>query len=337
MADDNMVTDPVGSQMEQSAAEGDQAIQSQPPPGQGDVAPQQDPVQALQAKEDDTVSSGDGTDAQRPKGTLSDQRKAILAKDPKAKLPATPSMQAQYIQLVTRFLLFIHDIRHTKDVKSPCENFIRQMNNPKLSVAQAVGQATANAIFILHNGAKHQKVSYNPNVMFRAADECVIAMYLMGSARGIFQGVPKFRGKKAGVKYKFDDSEKMLILKAKMYAVQWFGHLMVKSGQISPQDQKQAQDHWQKMIKQEISSGQVTDAHVNALMQNPKVKEQMSQVAPDNTPSGNEASLDTSTGQAQQQGQAQPQPQGQGQAGGGGDQDVAPEQPPQGGDQPEQQ
>lgn len=324
MAD--LITDPVGQQMAQSAQQGEQAIESQPPPGQGDVAPQQDPVAALQAKEDDTVSSGDGTNTQRPKGTVDDQRKAILAKNPHAKLPATPAMQAQYVQIITRFMLFIHDTRHTQGNISPCESFIRQMNNPKLSVAQAVGQATASAIFILHNGAKHQKVQYNPNVLFRAADECAVAMYLMGNARGIFQGVPKFKGKKAGQKYTLEPAEKMLMMRVKMYAVQWFGHLMVRSGQISPQDQKAAQAHWEQQIKQEIASGKVTDAHVQQLMQNPGIRDQLSQVAPNQQPSGQNAALDNQTGQAQQPGQQDQQQGGQSEGGS----DVAPAQPPAG-------
>lgn len=324
MADQqNLVTDPVGQQMEQSAAQGEQAVQSQPPAGQGQMAPQQDPIAALQAKEQDTVSSGDGTNDQKPKGTLEDQRKEILAKNPKAKLPATPSMQAEYIQLVTRFGLMIHDIRQQKGMKSPCETFIRQMNNPKLSVAQAIGQATANGIFILHNAAKQQKVKYNPNVMFRAADECVAAMYLLGNARGIFQGVPPFKGKKAGVPYKFDHSEVMLMLKAKMYAVQWFGKLMLQSGQISPQDADAAKKHWDEQIKREIASGQVTDSHVKALMEHPDVKSQVDSAVPNQPPAQDAALADA---------QAQPgQPPQQGQQGADQGQGIAPPQPPQGG------
>ena len=323
MADNqNMVTDPVGQDMEQQAAQGEQAIQGQAPAGEGGVGPAQDPVSALQAKEQDTVSSGDSSGAQKPKGTLEDQRREILAKNPRAKLPATPSMQAEYIQIITRFFLYIHDTRQSATHKSPCELYLKQMNNPKLTVAQAVGQATATAIFILHNAAKHQKVKYNPNVLFRAADECCAAMYLMGCARGIFQNVPKFKGKKAGTKYTFEPAERMLLLKAKMFAVQFFGNLMKKSGQLSDQDATAAKKHWDDQIKREIASGQVTDAHVQQLMNNPQVKSQMQSVAPQGPPDQNAAISDSSGQQAQppQQGQ-QPPDQGQG---------VAPQQPPQG-------
>lgn len=305
MADD-MITSPIGQDMAQTAQQGAQALQQQPPAGEGQVAPQQDPSTQ--------VAQNNVSPQQRPKGTVQDQREAILKRDPHAKLPATKNMQDQYVQLVTRFLLYIDDLRMRpsqngqKGTHSPAETFINQMNNPKLSVDVAVGRATANALFILHNSAKQQHVSYNPNVMFRAADECVIAMYLLGSARGIFNGVPAFKGKEPGVPYKFDDSEKMLIMKAKIAAVQWFGNLMEKSGQITPQDRQAALQHFQNQIRQEVAEGKVTDNQVQAIMQKTHFADQLDQGGP----SPNNPSIDNSTGASPPPQQQQQPPQQQG-------------------------
>lgn len=306
MADD-LITNPIGQEMAQTAQQGEQALQQQPPPGEGQTAPQQDPTTQ--------VAQNNVSPEQRPKGTVQDQREATLKKDPNARLPATKNMQDQYIQLVTRFLLFIHDLRQGNQKgqqkqphhASPAENFINQMNNPKLDVATAVGRATANALFILHNSAKQQKVSYNPNVMFRAADECVIAMYLLGNARGIFNGVPKFKGKEVGKPYQFEPAEKMIVMKAKMVAVQWFGNLMQKSGEISPSDRQAAFHHWQQQIKQEVASGKVTDQQVQSIMQKSHFADQLNQ----GNPNPQNAAIDNSTGVAPQAPPQQQPPQGQ--------------------------
>lgn len=293
MAD--LITNPIGQDMVQAA--------------QGGVGGMPDPSTQ--------VAANQTSDQQRPKGTVQDQREATLSRDPNARLPATPNMQAQYTQLVTRFLLFVHDLRQKPVApgqskqdhhRSPAELFINQMNNPKLPVADAVGRATANALFILHNSAKQQKVSYNPNVMFRAADECVIAMYLLGNARGIFNGVPAFKGKQAGVPYKLDPSEKLIILRAKMAAVQWFGSLMQKSGQISPKERQAALQHWQQQIKQEVAQGKVTDSQVQNILQKSHFADHLqNQGGPDSQ----NASLDNSTGVAPNANPQPPQTQSQ--------------------------
>lgn len=259
---------------------------------------------------------------QRPVGTAQDQRDAEVAKDPSAKVQASPHEQAQYVQLVTRFILMISDNRkHSPDHPSPSEAALKQLNNPKLSVAQAVGQTTAQLIFILHNAAKSQKVQYDPDVLFHAADECIAATYLKGLARGLFHGVPDYKGIPSSGEYPFEPAEMHMLAQAKIYAVQWFGRLMQQTGQITPAEKNEAMNFWQQQIKREVNSGQVSDQTIEKLIR----AHMMSQ--------GDQPPSDTSdAGQAPQQGQqqqeqAQPEPQQPPPDQGGG---VAPQQPPAG-------
>lgn len=251
---------------------------------------------------------------QRPVGTAKDQRDAEISKDPSAKVQASPQEQAQYVQLVTRFILMISDNRqHSADHPSPSDAALKQLNNPKLSVAQAVGQTTAQLIFILHNAAKSQKVQYDPDVLFHAADECIAATYLKGLARGIFHGMPEYKGIPSSGEYPFEPAEMHMLAQAKIYAVQWFGRLMQQTGQITPAEKNEAMNFWQQQIKREVNSGQVSDQTIEKLIR----AHMMSQ--------GDQPPSDTSD-QGQPPQQAQPQPQPQPDQGGG----VAPQQPPAG-------
>jgi hypothetical protein len=339
MAD--LVTDSMGQSM--ADAGGGMAPQQTPQQQQGD--------QLQQQQQDDTQAPPAGRNDKGPprvKGTLDDRRKEILAKNPNAKLKATPDMQAEYIQVVTRFLLMLHDPRkNNKDPKtghqlpSPMEAALLQMNNRKLSPAQAIGRTTAQLLFIMHHSIKMQKAKVNPNVWFRAADECVIATYLLGHARGIFEGVPKYKPyrpkSQPGRKYDFDPTEKKILLQGKLEAVRWFGKLMQKAGEISPDMQKRAQQYWDQQIKQEIASGKVTDSHVSQMLKNPQVQSDISGFK-NGDPDAQSDSASASTASAQPA-QQPPAGQQQGQPPGGAPtpppaapaQGMAPPQNPQGG------
>ena len=224
--------------------------------------------QAQQTYENTPAGQPNDSGDQRPVGTAQDARDQELSKDPSAKVEASPHEQAQYVQLVTRFILMISDDRkHSPEHPSPSDAALKQLNNPKLSVAQAVGQTTAQLIFILHNAAKSQKVQYDPDVMFHAADECIAATYLKGLARGIFHGVPPYKGIPSSGEYPFEPAEMHMLAKAKIYAVQWFGRLMQQTGQITPAEKNEAMNFWQQQIKREVNSGQVSDQTIEKLIQ----------------------------------------------------------------------
>jgi hypothetical protein len=266
MAD--LITQPMG-----------QAMAGQAQAGSDNLAQQATQAQQSQPVPQDQAAGSD-TDP-RPVGTQQDAQNAQLAQNgdsPMNRVPATPEEQAQYTQLVTRFVLMISDMRPGPNGKSPVDLALDQMNNPKLSVAQAVGYTTAQIIFILHNGAKSQKVQYDPDVLFHGADECIVATYLLGLARGIFKGMPPFKGLGDNQEsYPFDPKEITVIAHAKLYAVQKFGKLMQRSGQISETEKQQAIDFWHQQVTREIKNHEVDDTVMEQLGKTPGLTQQLDQ------------------------------------------------------------
>lgn len=235
--------------------------------GNGGVAPQQPPTaeQLTQAQQSEPVPQDQaaGSDADpRAVGTVGQAQQAAQDSGPDAGDPtdptvATPTEQAQYTQLVTRFILAIHDMRPAPTGKSPTDTVIEQLNNPSVPLAKAIGDTTAQVMFILQQNAKHQKFSYDPDVMFHAADECIPAVYLLGNAAGLFKGVPPFRGLKQGDDYDFTVGEAKIIARAKLYAVQKFGQLMQAHGELGPKDRQQQMDFWHQQIVREAKNNEI--------------------------------------------------------------------------------
>jgi hypothetical protein len=260
MAD--LITSPMGQQM-------------------ADAASTPNPVQQMQQQTDNAPapadsSAGSNSDP-RPVGTQQDQQQQQLQNDPNAQVPASPKEQAEYVQLVTRFMLYIYDTRKSHaNALPPVETVLKGLNNPKMSVPEAVGTTTAQIIFILHNAAKHQGVEYSPDVLFHGADECIVATYLLGLARGIFKGAPPFKGvPKEQDQYPFDKDDLAIIAKAKIFAVQRFGKLLESQGQITDRDRQEAMQFWREQIQHEVQSGKVDDSVIEHMMQNPKVQAAM--------------------------------------------------------------
>lgn len=277
MAD--LITSPMGQQMANAAGPSN--------------AP--NPVQQLQQQADNAPASQDSSAGSssdpRPVGTQQDQQQQALKQDPNAKVSASPKEQAEYIQLVTRFMLYIYDIRKAHaNAMPPIETVLKGLNDPKMSVAQSVGNTTAQIIFILHNAAKHQKVEYSPDVLFHGADECIVATYLLGLARGIFKGAPPFKGiPKEQDQYPFDKQDMAIIAKAKIAAVQRFGQLLESQGQITGQDRQDAMQFWREQIQHEVQSGKVDDSVIQKMLDNPKVQAAMQGQAPNQPPQQQQA------------------------------------------------
>lgn len=251
---------------------------AQPPQAQQTPQPQQpapNPVQQAQQVQQQIPASHD-----QAQGSSSDPRPVgYKAQD---ETEATPQQQAQYAQLVLRFENFISDTKvNNQHTGSTAGSVMKQLNNPKLTVPQAIGAATANVIYILWHAAKAQKVDYDPTVMFHAADECNALMYLKGQAAGIFKGTPPFnvawmkRNMHGHEPYPFTPVEVRIIVSAKLFAVRAFGELEQKMGDISPQVRAQALAFWKEQVQKEISEGKVSDATVQKLMQGSQYASQL--------------------------------------------------------------
>jgi hypothetical protein len=254
------IPSPMGQQMAQAAGP-QQPQQAAPPP------PPPTPQQLDQQQQSAPASHDDATNG-RPVGTQQDQQDQQLQQDPNAKIPASQTEQAQYMQLVSRFILMTHDMRKPQggNGMSPVETTLAQLNNPKVPISRAIGMTVANVIFYLERMAKAHGVDYGPDVLFHGADECVVAMYLMGSAAKIFKGTPPFKGLPPdGQPYAFDPGEQNLIARAKMVAVQEFGKLMQHAGLITNQDRSNATDFWKQQITHENATGKVDPSVLQAL------------------------------------------------------------------------
>lgn len=264
------------SSVMQAAASGDPAA----PPGAQAPAPQApappSPVQQAQTVNSQIPASQDNAQDMHPVGWKSQN-------DPQA----SPREQAEYAQLVLRFENYISDTKVTNPhVGSTAAAVMKQLNDPTKNIPQAVGDATAQAVYVLWRMAKAQKVDYSPDVMFHAADECNALMYLNGLSAGIFKGVPPLdeewlkRNLHGGHEpYPFKPLEVHIIASAKIFAVRHFGQLEQKMGDISMQTRQQAMAFWKEQVQKEISEGKVSDAEVAQLMQSHNVASALAQPA----------------------------------------------------------
>lgn len=254
-----------GTDPSQQASPGDDADDQ----GQGGLIPGQvaaDPS-ADQTAGDPTAqvldSGGASPDQAGMKGTVKDAQDAAVDDDPNAEVQATPEEQAQYDQLVARFVMFISDSRvHTPGQKSTSDTVLEQLNNPKLPIAVNLGQAVAHIIFMIVQSARVHKVTYSPEVLFHAADECTSSIYLLANAAGIIKGMPPFKGLDAideDGDYDFEPIEIKVIGEAKMQACRIFGNLLVRAGMIGKDVSAENQDFWKKQISREVSQGNVSD------------------------------------------------------------------------------
>jgi hypothetical protein len=208
-------------------------------------------------------SGGANPDQAGMKGTVKDAQDAAVDDDPNAEVDATPEEQAQYDQLVARFVTFISDSSiHTPGQKSTSDTVLQEINNPKLPLAINLGQAVAHIIFMIVQSAKVHKVDYSPEVLFHAADECCSSIYLLANAAGIVKGMPPFKGLDAideDGDYDFEPIEIKVIGETKMQACRIFGNMLVKAGYIGKDVSAENQDFWKKQISREVAQGNVSD------------------------------------------------------------------------------
>lgn len=209
------------------------------------------------------LAEDEGPTEARPVGTIEDQIADENISDPVNAQNPTLDEQQQYDDFVQRAILLISDVRQPEDGQpSPSDSTLKIMNNAKFTVPQAIGEAAANTTMMLHNLAKRAGVEYSPDVLFHGADELIAALYILGNAARIFDGVPPLKpieeGEEAG-EYDFDEKELAILEQAKMHAVERFGQMLVETGQIDEKQRKEASDFWKTQIEREIDSGEVGD------------------------------------------------------------------------------
>lgn len=268
--------------------------QTQPDPSADDTA--NDPNAQL------LDSGGASPDQAGMKGTVKDAQDAAVEDDPQAEVDATPEEQAQYDQLVSRFVTFISDSRDHGTGKSTSDTVLEQINNPKRPIAINIGEAVAHIIFMIVQSARSHKVDYSPEVLFHAADECTSSLYLLANAAGIIKGMPPFKGLDAideDGDYDFEPIEIKVIGESKMQACRVFGNMLLKAGMIDDGTRAENMDFWKKQITREVQQGNVSDevlAKLNKSGAFDKVHEHMGNdpsVMGDKQPDPNQPPTDT--------------------------------------------
>ncbi len=198
----------------------------------------------------------------------------------------TAEEQAQYEDFVGRALAMIADTRQPEDGSpSPSESVLNVMNNSNFSVAEALAEGAVSTIALLHDAAKRAEQPYSPDVLFHGADEVIAGLYLLGSEAGIFQGTGDHSWAKGGgepasnpeqlpvadpatdvadpampSEGDFTDEEYVTLGEAKILAVEKFGQRLVQTGQMTEEDQREAQDFWRSQIEKEVELGNVEDS-----------------------------------------------------------------------------
>lgn len=223
-------------------------------------------------------------------GEPEDNIKRQQALDPSGTEEVTEEEQAQYDDFVSRSLLLLADRRTPQGEdaqlkKSPQQTTLDLMNQSNFDVPTALAEGASRTAMLLHNMAKRAKKPYSPDVMFHAADELIAALYLLGKTAKIFEGLPGGvsigDSKKALSKsddgsvldsIEFTEEELALMGQAKMIAVEKFGQMLQKSGQVGEEEQAEAMKFWQSQIEKEVESGefdesQFEDVPVDAIRQ----------------------------------------------------------------------
>ena len=230
------------------------------------------PVAQAQAASDSVPTPQD-----QAQGSSNDPRPVgYKSQTDEGKQQATPEEQAQYTQLINRFMLYISDTRKSHhQLMSPAAATLHALNNPHWNVPQALGNVAADTIFMLYMSAKQQKAHYSESALFHGADECIGLLYILGQAHHIFKGTPPFKGYDEKKPYPFTPQEIAILAHAKLTAVQRFGQRMQSAGQYTDQDRQQAMTFWRQQIQKEIQQGKVSDETVNKLMQSPQMQQAM--------------------------------------------------------------
>lgn len=174
-----------------------------------------------------------------PTGRMPDQGPQI---DPLDEEAVTPEEQSFYDTFMNKAIEFIHGPKSSRAV-------LKHLNQPDLSVQEAVGRTTAMIATNIVESAKMAGAKVNPDAVFGAGQEIVEELFELGSRAGIFP-----------VDWPQDDSEQLTPEQEKMaqdafaVAAQYYGQNMLKS----PEGQSmsaQAQDEVLRQVQSEVKGG----------------------------------------------------------------------------------
>lgn len=159
----------------------------------------------------------------------------------------TPEEQAQYDEFTTMALGIVHGLQKVGPNRASAD-VILDYFKPSTTVPQALGFATAEVCYTVHQYQKRQGVEISADVIFHSAAEVMSEIYEVAAAARV---IPVAKLPPPG-----SPQEEQLLGKALMYAVERFGQRLEATGQLP---REEANQHLSEQIKREAEAGELDD------------------------------------------------------------------------------
>lgn len=160
----------------------------------------------------------------------------------------TPEEQAQYDEFTTMALGIVHGLEKVGPNRASADVVLDYFKPSGTTVPQALGFATAEVCYTVHQYMKRQKIEIGADVIFHSAAEVMSEIYEFAAAAKV---IPVAKLPPAG-----SPQEEQLLGKALMYAVERFGQRLEATGQLP---REEANQHLNEQIRREGESGELDD------------------------------------------------------------------------------
>jgi len=160
----------------------------------------------------------------------------------------TPEEQAQYDEFTTMALGIVHGLNKVGPNRASADVVLDYFKPSGTTVPQALGFATAEVCYTVHQYMKRQSVEIGADVIFHSAAEVMSEIYEFAT---IAKVIPV-----AKLPPPNSPQEEQLLGKALMYAVERFGQRLEATGQLP---REEANQHLSEQIRREGESGELDD------------------------------------------------------------------------------
>lgn len=167
----------------------------------------------------------------------------------------TPEEQAQYDEFTTMALGIVHGLEKVGPNRATADVILDYFKPGGTTVPQALGFATAEVCFTVHQYMKRQSVEISADVIFHSAAEVMSEIYEFAAMAKV---IPVAKLPPDG-----SPQEEQLLGKALMYAVERFGQRLEATGQLP---REEASRHLNEQIQREGAAGELDDYDPRAEM-----------------------------------------------------------------------
>lgn len=158
----------------------------------------------------------------------------------------TPEEQAEYDEFTTMCLGIVHGLNKVGPNRASADIVLDYFKPTGVTVPQALGFATAEVCYTVHQKMKRDGVEIGADVIFHAAAEVMSEIYEFAAAAKV---IPVAKLPPAG-----SPQEEQLLGKALMFAVERFGQRLESTGQLP---REEANQHLSEQIRREAEAGEL--------------------------------------------------------------------------------